>query len=171
MSQGTNLLKDKRFHDWYLQYMIQCYIKAKGIGENQSRVELSDSLSKEMNSLHFVLENVYPHSRPSNDKHSYVFITEPVEHDMWTAPVGQNLFYPGRIFLQFDIKNTTPIFKFPDNPNFHHGHVTDGTGYPTCYGHFRDPSVIAVDSGFAGLLGEMYAFGCKSKASTRLTNV
>lgn len=166
MSAGIALLRDKRFHKWYIDKMIEFMTRAKGYSKEQCQVKLADSFVEEMNSLHFIISNFFPHSRPSNDKTGFLFITEPIEHDLFTAPGGGRKYYPGKLILSFD--GVSPLMEFPDQPTFRHGHIIQSSKKVHCYGTFNSPETIASDEGFAGLLAQMYLFATKAKYGTTI---
>ena len=167
MAISLNLLKDKNFQNWYFDMMLNWLHIASSRSKDIIRGELADSFNSELNMLSFMLTNLYPFSRPTNDKYRYVFITNPLEHDLYTK--GQK-FYPGRLFLTFENLGHEyggePRMEFPDVPQFVHGYVEGTTRRLTCYGGYAYVHTMAQDGGFSGVLGDMHNFACKSKAST-----
>ena len=161
MAISLNLLKNKKFQDWYMRKMVNWACTAKGYSKEQATGILLDSFANEMNVLFFVLGNSFPDSRPTGDKDEYVFISSPIEHDLLDSSHNPlKTFYPGRLHLRFT--EPDPQMTFPDEPTFIHGHIKKSNNQIRCYGGYNRPNVIASNSGFSGLLMDMLNFASKA---------
>lgn len=157
------ILKQDRFKDWYLNKMISFYRDSTGIGPEEAKVKLKDSLNQEINQLSFVIENFYPHSRPDN-ANGYLFITNPIEHFSFEASdPAYGMWYPGRATISFP--KISPRISF-DDPDFIHGHINHSNSAIKCWGGYRESFHVASTDGFAAALAELHLFVSKSRYGT-----
>jgi hypothetical protein len=172
MSSATRLIYDKKFQNWYLNHMAGYLMVGKGYSAEQALNQLVDSFNTEINCLKAVLEALYPNSRP-DPKHGYVFITEPMEHELFYDTNGEKnpdgkiegLFFPGRMHVHFN--KTTEKLVFPEEPTFKHGHLTDDHRI-RCWGGYHDTTTVANTSGFSAVLTEIYNFASHSRYGTSI---
>jgi hypothetical protein len=173
MALSTRLIFDKKFHNWYLEQMITFKRVGEGVGREACIVALQDSFNKEMNTLKFILEGLYPNSYMKGDKP--LFITDPMEHELFYDLNHPNekgkiegLFFPGRMHLWFEKHD--PRIIFPDEPAFKHGHIHKA-GYIECWGGYQHCEKVGSKYGLTAVLTEMFNFASKSRYHTTYNGV
>lgn len=154
----SKIVRSQHFRDYCQKIFVKAAQTSHAMSEQQAKDKFNENLYDDFNTLCWIMDSVFPHSRRVGE--DYEFITEDIEHTHIGSKITENV---GRCTIKID--DRVRIIMTFSNPKFQHGHLGPD-GSTGCWGGYVPFETNICKIGFSGALMDMYNFSRNSAYST-----